>query len=349
MHHSLLSESILEQKTFQQSSSAYDKQILSHLSGFDTSTTDTILLLSERERSGLYESSLMHDIDSPPKPFLKLNQPYLRVGSRGSEWRPFGVNSLAHHRLRSRTVDTSSLRSHTTPFGSALPPDILSLVSSRHGGSRNQRTLSGHGLGLEENCLRIPDLQDQGFTKSEGHQASSTNSLGQHVSMPTSKVARSDQPTLSSCKDPWHWRTRRMSMGRDYMLCRLRTPTPTSSPLTVAIGHVAGSTSSPAQRLPVKVKMKMHGRHQGLSPDGLLPKQKMDSNAISPRVSVRAMPQLQHQRKPSITKHPQIRKTPAGSLLKSSPVTTDDCMLTAYTCECCPRQLKRFDSEEKLW
>ncbi|KAI4960179.1 hypothetical protein J4E86_001801 [Alternaria arbusti] len=181
------SERQLGQKALQNSSQAYDKQLLSKIGGPNTPTRTTAPPLpsgnSQDPAADTHASS--HKLNGQLKP---LTVPATSPGYSG--WRSPGFDSADSYRSR---------------YGSISTPGPLDETSSQHRGSYDHSIFSDpEFVGMEENGMRDLNINERSPAESEDYQLGPKGGLKRRASSPPSEAARDDRPIPTGHNDLYH-------------------------------------------------------------------------------------------------------------------------------------------------
>ncbi|CAG5182161.1 uncharacterized protein ALTATR162_LOCUS10022 [Alternaria atra] len=338
-NHRLTSERQLGHKTVQNSSHAYDKQLLSKIGGPNTPTRTTAPPLSSANTHDPAASDThapSHKLNGQLKP---LTVPTISPSYNG--WRSPGFDSAESHRAR---------------YGSISTPGPLDETSSQHRGSYDHSIFSDPEFsGMEENGMRDLNINERSPAESEDYQLGPKGGLKRRASSPPSEAARDDRPIPSGHNDLYHRRSQQMLVNRNCTASRFQSnpnslsPTGSASQRSGSIGSSFGFSTAPSS-------MASYCGDQRLSPSALSPLGETELGPASPYAANRSLDpsprgslsRPPHQRGFSESEHPQIRKMSTESMLHSRQNSTANRIPGAYICECCPKKPKKFDCEDEL-
>ncbi|KAF2035447.1 hypothetical protein EK21DRAFT_96687 [Setomelanomma holmii] len=335
------SERNLGQQALQSSSHAYDKQLLSKIGGPNTPTrTNAPLSSSSTQESSIDAHPSLHQLNGQLKPL---------------SWPSSGAISPGYSGFRSPVFDSSSIESHRGRFGSISTPGPLDEASIKHRGSYDHSIFSDHEFGMEENGMRDLNINDRSPAESEDYQLGPKGGLKRRASSPPSEAAREDRPTTSGHNDLYHRRSQQMLVNRNCNASRFQSVTGSISSAS-SMGQRAGSIGSSLGFSTAASSLTSYGGDQRLSPNALSPLGETDLGPVSPYAASRSLnpsprgslSRPQHQRGPSETEQPQVRKMSTESILHPRQNSVAARIPGAYICECCPKKPKKFDSEEEL-
>ncbi|KAJ4365277.1 hypothetical protein N0V83_008896 [Neocucurbitaria cava] len=353
-NHRFTSERQLGQKALQNSSHAYDKQLLSKIGGPNTPTRTTAPPLSSSAQDSATDThASLHKLNGQLKPLSVPDRLYPSLDSPASKWPPSGALSPGYNGLRSPILDSSSVESHRSRFGSISTSGPLDEVSSQHRGSYDHGIFSD--FGMEENGMRELNINDRSPSESEDYQLGPKGGLKRRASSPPSEAAREDRPTTSGHTDLYHRRSAQMLVNRNCTASRFQGNSGSLSS-TGSVGQRTGSIGSSYGFSTAASSMTSYGGDQRLSPNALSSSGEAELVPVSPYAANRSLDpsprgslsRPQHQRGFSETEHPQIRKMSTESMLHSRQNSIASRIPGAYICECCPKKPKKFDSEEEL-
>lgn len=358
MHHRFTSERQLGQKELQNSSHAYDKQLLSKIGGPNTPTRTTAPSLSASLQDPAKESlPSLHKLNGQLKPLSVPDRLHPSLDSPGPKWSASGAISPGYNGFRSPVFESASasLGSHRARFGSISTPGPHDEPAAHHRGSYDHSVFSEHDFGMEENGMRELNINDRSPAESDEYHLGPKGGLKRRASSPPSEAAREDRPTTSGHTDLYHRRSAQMLVNRNCNASRFQAG-PGSVSSNGSLGQRTGSLGSSLGFSTAASSMTSYGGDQRLSPNALSPLGETDSGPVSPYAASRSLEpsprgslsRPQHQRGFSETEHPQIRKMSTDSMLHSRQNSIASRIPGAYICECCPKKPKKFDSEEEL-
>jgi hypothetical protein len=352
------SERQLGQKALENSSNAYDKQLLSKIGGPNTNAPNTPTrttappLLSVSAQESATNTSLSK-LNGQLKPLSVPDRLQTSIDSPVSRWPQSGAISPGYSGFRSPVFDGEA-RQHR--FGSISTPSTFDdSVSSQHRGSYDHSIFSESEFGMEDSGMRDLNLNDRSPAGSDEYQSGKQTGQKRRASSPPSEAAREDRPTGSGNTDLYHRRSAQMLVSRN---------SPVVSRFQVNQGSLS-SVSSLSQRtasfassygLSTASSMTSYSGEQRLSPSALSPSAEAELGPVSPYAASRSLnpsprgslSRPHHQRGLSEHEHPQIRKMSTDSVLNSRQNSVSGRLPGAYICECCPKKPKKFDSEEEL-
>ncbi|KAL6707948.1 hypothetical protein ACN47E_003622 [Coniothyrium glycines] len=352
-NHRLTSERQLGQKALQNSSHAYDKQLLSKIGGPNTPTRTTAPPLSTSAQESDAHAPL-HKLNGQLKPLSVPDRLYPHPDSPAPKWPPSGAISPGYNDFRSPTFDSTTFDSHRARFGSISTPGPLDENLSQHRGSYDHSIFSEPEFGMEENGMRELNIHDRSPADSDEYQSVPKGGLKRRASSPPTEATRGERPTTNGHNDLYHRRSQQMLVNRNNNASRFQA-NPSSLSSTSSMGQHTGSVSSIGFSTTAS-SMTSHGGDHRLSPNGLSavgeaelgPASPYTANKSldpSPRASLSRQP---HQRGFPESEHPQIRKMSTEGMLQSRQNSMASRLPGAYVCECCPKKPKKFDSEEEL-
>ncbi|KAI4950555.1 hypothetical protein J4E91_004440 [Alternaria rosae] len=337
-NHRFTSERQLGQKALQNSSQAYDKQLLSKIGGPNTPTRTTAPPLPsgsiQDPAADTHASS--HKLNGQLKP---LTVPTTSPGYSG--WRSPGFDSADSYRSR---------------YGSISTPGPLDETSSQHRGSYDHSIFSDPDfVGMEENGMRDLNINERSPAESEDYQLGPKGGLKRRASSPPSEAARDDRPIPTGHNDLYHRRSQQMLVNRNCTASRFQSTqnslssAGSASQRSGSIGSSFGFSTAPSS-------MASYCGDQRLSPSALSPLGETELGAVSPYAANRSLDpsprgslsRPPHHRGFPESEHPQIRKMSTESMLHSRQNSIASRIPGAYICECCPKKPKKFDSEDEL-
>ncbi|KAK7532430.1 uncharacterized protein J3D65DRAFT_105893 [Phyllosticta citribraziliensis] len=349
-NHRLQSERQLGQRSLEDSSQAYDKQLLSKIGGPNTPTRSS--------GSGFLSTSAQETSTSPHNTLSKLNgqlkplsMPERRMNSidlSAAGWPPSsGGISPGQTGFRSPIYGPAPSE-HPRPYGSVSGPAGYDEPHS-HRGSYDHTVFLEPDFAMEENGMRDLNLNDRSPAGSDEYQLSSHGGLKRRASSPPSEAAREDRP--SGGNDLYHRRSAQMLVNRNSPISRFHTNHGSVSS-TSSIGQRNGSLGS-SYGLSVASSATSYHTDR-LSPSTLSPAVD-EFGPISPYSTTRSLnpsprgslSKIHHQRGLSGEEAMHARKLSADSLAHSRQNSVSK-LQGMYICECCPKKPKKFDSEDEL-
>ncbi|KAI8934003.1 hypothetical protein NX059_008774 [Plenodomus lindquistii] len=354
-NHRFTSERQLGQKALQNSSHAYDKQLLSKIGGPNTPTRATAPPLSTSGQDPSDPHAPLHKLNGQLKPLSVPDRRHPSIDSPGPKWPPSGAISPGYNGFRSPNFDAGSLESHRARFGSISTPGPLDDSSSQHRGSYDHSIFAEPEFAMEENGLRELNINDRIPADADDYNLGPKGGLKRRASSPPAEAAREDRPTTSGHTDLYHRRSQQMLVNRNCTASRFQSVSGSVSS-NGSLGPRTGSIGSSIGFSTAASSMTSYGGDQRLSPNALSPLGETDSGPVSPYAASRSLEpsprgslsRPPHQRGFSETEHPQIRKLSTDSMMHSRQNSIANRIPGAYICECCPKKPKKFDSEEEL-
>ena len=335
--HRFTSERQLGQKALQNSSQAYDKQLLSKIGGPSTPTRTTAPPLST--------SSTQDPIADP----------HTSIHKHGNQLKPLTVPAISpgYNGFRSPIFDPAE--PSRPRYGSISTPGPLDDACSTHRGSYDHTIFSDPEFGMEENGMRDLNINERSPAESEDYQLGLKGGLKRRASSPPSEAARDDRPIPTGHNDLYHRRSQQMLVNRNCTASRFQSTqnslssAGSASQRSGSIGSSFGFSTAPSS-------MASYCGDQRLSPSALSPLGETELGAVSPYAANRSLDpsprgslsRPPHQRGFSEAEHPQIRKMSTESMLHSRQNSIASRIPGAYICECCPKKPKKFDSEDEL-
>jgi hypothetical protein len=357
MNHRFTSERQLGHQALQNSSHAYDKQLLSKIGGPNTPTRTTAPPLgpSSTQDSATDSHASLHKLNGQLKPLSVPDRLHPNPDSSTPKWPPSGAISPGYTGFRSPIFDPGSVESHRARYGSISTPGPLDEVPSQHRGSCDHSIFSDPDFNMEENGMRELNINDRSPAESEEYQLGPKGGLKRRASSPPTEAARDDRPTTSGHADLYHRRSQQMLVNRNCNAARFQS-NPSSLSSTGSISQRNGSIGSSFGFSTAASSMTSYGGEQRHSPNALSSLGETDLGPASPYAANRSLnpsprgslSRPPHQRGFSESEHPQIRKMSTEGMLHSRQNSVANRIPGAYICECCPKKPKKFDSEEEL-
>ncbi|KAL6166097.1 hypothetical protein ACJQWK_07462 [Exserohilum turcicum] len=335
--HRFTSERQLGQKALQNSSQAYDKQLLSKIGGPSTPTRTTAPPLSS---------------SNPQDPTVDA---HAAIHKHNAQLKPLTVPAISPGYSGFRSPIFDSAEPPRARYGSISTPGPLDETCSTHRGSYDHSVFSDPEFSMEENGMRDLNINERSPAESEEYQLGSRGGLKRRASSPPSEAAREDRPTTSGQNDLYHRRSAQMLVNRNCTASRFQS-NPSSLSSAGSASQRSGSIGSSFGFSTAPSSITSYGGDQRLSPNALSPLGETELGPVSPYAANRSLDpsprgslsRPPHQRGFSETEHPQIRKMSTESMLHSRQNSIANRLPGAYICECCPKKPKKFDSEEEL-
>ena len=345
------SERQLGQRSLENSSQAYDKQVLSKIGGPNTPTRTSgpgFLSSSAQETSSAPHTALSK-LNGQLKPLSVPERLYPSLESPISRWTPSGAVSPAH------SFDPGS-DSYQRRYGSISTPGTLddSSSSQQHRGSYDQSVFSEQEFTMEENGLRDLNINDRSPSGSDEYQLGSKCGLKRRASSPPSEAAREDRPTVGGGNDLYHRRSAQMLVNRNSPVSRFHANQGSLSSAS-SLSQRTGSFAS-SYGLSAASSATSYSGEPRLSPGALSPSTETEFGPVSPYAASSSLnpsprgslSRTHHQRGLSENEPTQHRKMSGDSLAHSRQNSVSNKIQGLFICECCPKKPKKFDSEEEL-
>ncbi|KAF2004932.1 hypothetical protein P154DRAFT_425566 [Amniculicola lignicola CBS 123094] len=333
------SERQLGQKALENSSHAYDKQLLSKIGGPNTPTRTAappLLAGSAQEPAATAHSA-----------FTKLNGQLKPLSS--------GAISPGYSGFRSPVFDAAAADAHARRFGSISTPGPLddSIASLHHRGSYDHSIFSDPEFGMDEGGMRELNINDRSPAGSDEYQMGKAG-LKRRASSPPTEAARDDRPTGSGTNDLYHRRSAQMLVSRNSPVSRFQASQGSLSSASSLSQRTASFASS--YGFSTASSMTSYSGDQRLSPSALSPSADAELVPVSPYAASQSLnpsprgslSRPHHQRGLSENEHPHLRKMSTDSVLHSRQNSVSGRLTGSYICECCPKKPKKFESEEEL-
>ncbi|KAF2085917.1 hypothetical protein K490DRAFT_45577 [Saccharata proteae CBS 121410] len=344
------SERQLGQRSLENSSQAYDKQLLSKIGGPNTPTRGAgpgFLSTSAQEATSPHTT--LSKLNGQLKP---LSMPERRLSATDARWpQSSGAISPGQTDFRSPIYEPGSgvEIQHPRAYGSISGPSPFDELPP-HRGSYSQGLLE-QDFCMEEDGMRDLNLNDRSPAGSDEYQLSGQGGLKRRASSPPTEAAREDRP--SGGNDLYHRRSAQMLVNRNSPISRFHANHGSVSSVASS-GQRTGSYAS-SYGLSLASSATSYNADR-LSPGALSPSVDADFGPpVSPYAANRSLnpsprgslSQPHHQRGPSDNDSVHNRKLSADSLAHSRQSSISK-IQGLYICECCPKKPKKFDSEEEL-
>ncbi|RMY34476.1 hypothetical protein D0864_16711, partial [Hortaea werneckii] len=331
----LQSERQLEQKTLDESSSSYDKHLLSRIGGPGTPKRQSVsysgpheLAQAESER----RNTQLKPLSVPEKRHSSSNSIDSPAGTR---WPPSGAVSPGYTGLWTEHGAIDPNRPLGLRHGSLQFDDSIS-----HRGSYDQSMFIHEDM-MEDGQMGNLHIQDRSPSGSED--ANVKAGTKRRASSPPREGLREERFSVSSTlghSDLYHRRSMQQLPNRGSPLSRFH-PSQSSVSSASSYGPRHGSLGSSLGIASVPSSATSYGSGR-LSPNGLSPAMECGSTAYG---SARVLA-ANHQR--TLSENAQIdRRLSADSNAQSRRASASH-MQGVYICECCPKKPKKFETEEEL-
>ncbi|RMY99090.1 hypothetical protein D0862_07266 [Hortaea werneckii] len=331
----LQSERQLEQKTLEESSSSYDKHLLSRIGGPGTPKRQSVsysgpheLAQAENER----RSSQLKPLSVPEKRHSSSNSTDSAAGTR---WPPSGTVSPGYTGSWFEHGVTDPNRPLGLRHGSLQFDDSIS-----HRGSYDQSMFIHEDM-MEDGQMGNLHIQDRSPSGSED--ANVKAGTKRRASSPPREGLREERFSVSGTlghSDLYHRRSMQQLPNRGSPLSRFH-PSQSSVSSASSYGPRHGSLGSSLGIASVPSSATSYGSGR-LSPNGLSPA--MESGN-TPYGSARVLA-ANHQR--TLSENAQINRRLSTDSNAQSRRASASHMQGVYICECCPKKPKKFETEEEL-
>lgn len=342
----LQSERQLGQISLENSSQAYDKQLLSKIGGPKASSTGFLA-------GGNPESS-----SNPNLPASSANTRAEQLPSLGSrqgstekptQWAisatPGSSNNARGPALDAPTV--SSVRKHS--HGNTPNADEGVAIPRRREEGSDHGVFAENEFSLDENSIRDLNIEDRspGF---DDYQVSSSGALKRRASSPPSEASREERSIRASMNDLYNRRSNQLSTGRVPLVSKFHAPQGSISSVSSAgqkTGSYASSYGLSAASSLTSFTSERHLAHT-LSPSS--------DGDIGPSSPFNTGSSLRSERRGSLPKARVLSESePSQGVRRVSTETTLHARQGSLSrfqghliCECCPKKPKKFDTEEEL-
>ncbi|KAI6871035.1 hypothetical protein KC338_g2023 [Hortaea werneckii] len=331
----LQSERQLEQKTLEESSSSYDKHLLSRIGGPGTPKRQSVsysgpheLAQAESER----RNTQLKPLSVPEKRHSSSNSIDSPAGAR---WPPSGGVSPGYTGLWTEHGAIDPNRPLGMRHGSLQFDDSIS-----HRGSYDQSMFIHEDM-MEDGQMGNLHIQDRSPSGSED--ANVKAGTKRRASSPPREGLREERFSVSSTlghSDLYHRRSMQQLPNRGSPLSRFH-PSQSSVSSASSYGPRHGSLGSSLGIASVPSSATSYGSGR-LSPNGLSPAMECGNTAYA---SARVLA-ANHQR--TLSENAQVdRRLSADSNAQSRRASASH-MQGVYICECCPKKPKKFETEEEL-
>ena len=332
-HYRLQSERQLEQRTLEESSQTYDKQLLSRIGGPNTPKRGSVTSGSLQENGQLAPT----DIERRNNSLRPLSMPERRHTSvespSSSRWPSSGAISPGFSGFWSEHGPSENSRT-TTRHGSLTFDDTGS-----HRGSYDQSMFISDEFGMEEGQMSNLNIHD----RSPG--SPKAGSKRRASSPPRDRGDRSSVSSASGHSEIYQRRSIQQLPNRGSPISRF-TPNQSSISSASSYGPRHGSLGSSLGVASVPSSATSYGSGR-VSPSTLSPALDSDLRAGAAKTSNPNVILASHQRSISESTQGGARK-PSVDGVSHSRNSSLSHMQGVYICECCPKKPKKFDTEEEL-
>lgn len=354
----LQSERQLGQRSLENSSQAYDKQLLSKIGGPNTPTRGggaapaNYLSSSGQEPSTSPHNSLSK-LNGQLKPLSMPERLHNSIDSpKTAVWPQSSVVSPGQSGFRSPVYEPNSAETSSRRIS-----NISMLGGLDQSGSYEQGVFMDQDFAMDDNGMRDLNINDRSPSASDDYQGASKAGSKRRASSPPSEAAREDRPIGSGSNDLYHRRSQQMLGSRNSPVSRFHanhgSVSSTHSSLSQRNGSYASSYGLSVQSIASSATS--YSGDNRLSPGALSPSGEADFGPGSPFSASRPLipsPRLSslsraHQQAISSGESPQNRKMSTESMPHSRQNSVSK-LQGLYICECCPKKPKKFDGEEEL-
>jgi hypothetical protein len=360
-HSRLQSENQLGQKSLENSSQAYDKQLLSKIGGPNTPT--------RTQGPGSLPTTTQDSAPTQATAYTKLGQlkPLSmpeRLHTSISEsplarWPPSSAISPGYTGFRSPTFDSASSDSMSARlFGamSATSAEDSASTTRSHRGSYEQGIFQqedeayDHGMRDLNINERSPGIEE--YQLKDG--------LKRKASSPPSDAVRDDRPTSNGTNDLYHRRSQQMLVNRSSPVSRFHANHGSLS----SASSLSQRTGSYASSYALSVASSATSYNDRLSPGALSPSAEAELGPVSPfaatarpshnpspreSLSRPGPPAHQHvQAQAQAENDPSHNRKASVDSIAHSRTNSISKMSGCYICECCPKKPKKFENAEDL-
>lgn len=349
----LHSESQLGQRSLENSSQAYDKQLLAKMGGPNTGS------LGSRPTGGSFLSPTSQD---PPSAHSS-RSPRGRLKPLSMPERRYN-NTIDSPLTRWTSAPSSGISPNTTTFRSPFEPTHPDAFFRRHGststsdtyddirskrGSDDQGVFMDHDFGMEDNGMRDLNINERSPVGSDDFQLP----MKRRAPSPPTATYRDDRAAAGN--DLYHRRSAQMLNNRASPVSRYH-PAQGSVSSVSSLGQKTGSyASNMSWNHSVASSITSYGER--LSPSALSPSVETDYGPMSPYAASRS---LNPSPRSSVSRAPHQRTFSESDPLQNRKMSTDSApnsrqnsvsnqkIQGSYICECCPKKPKKFDCAQEL-
>ncbi|KAF1983015.1 hypothetical protein K402DRAFT_339266 [Aulographum hederae CBS 113979] len=355
-NHRLQSERQLGLRSLENSSNAYDKQLLSKIGGPNAANrSGGSAFLSPTSQEPPANSR--HALDKLTGQLRPLSMPERRPSATDtslSRWpsAPSSGVSPGNTGFRSPLYDQSS--SEQARQNSVSTPDTVEDIQSARSkrGSDDQGIFMDHDfVGMDENNFRELNISDRSPIAPPEYFEAATKGIKRRASSPPADPTRDERGSVRGGKDLYHRRSSQAMGSRNSPVSRAQAAHGSVSSASSLGQRTAASYGS--YNLSVASSATSYNGER-LSPSALSPMGESEFGPISAYVankslnpSPRGSISKPHQRTNSENDTPQPRKMSMDSQAHSRQNSVSK-IQGLYICDCCPKKPKKFDSQDEL-
>ncbi|KAK5157603.1 hypothetical protein LTR04_005428 [Oleoguttula sp. CCFEE 6159] len=329
------------QRSLEDSSQAYDKQLLSRIGGPNTPTrTSGHALLSSGAQEGTPGSQR-----GPLRPLSMPERRHTSGDSQAFRWPSMPSSGTVSPGYRSPTFDQSAMEHARSRLD----------CSNSYRGSYEQNVFMDREYPTEESAMRDLNINDRS-PSADDYQAIAKAGLKRRASSPQREPSREERSSVSSMSghaDLYHRRSIQLLANRNSPVSRFHTNNGSVSSVS-SLGPRDGSMASCYGLSAASSATSYSSEH--LSPGALTPAVvEADLGPTSPYAASKplnpspqgSLTRTPHQRTPSENEPIRNRKMSVPSTVHSRQNSVSK-LQGMFICECCPKKPKKFDSEDEL-
>jgi len=354
-NHRLQSERQLGQKALQNSSQAYDKQLLSKIGGPSTANRPGGANFPQQE-GGSGQRNAFHELSGQLKPlsvpserrYSAIESPVSRWPSANSSGLSPGGSGFRSPMFEHGPSDNLFARRSNTASTPDTVEEIPTCINRSHRGSDDQGVFMDHDF-AEEHGMRDLHIHDRSPSGSEEQ-----GGKKRRADSPPVEAAREDRERVPTGgpNDLYRRRSQQMLASRNSPISRFQGGYGSVSS-TSSLGQRTGSLAS-SWNLSIGSSVTSYSGER-LSPGAMSPSVEAEFGPVSPYATNRSLnpsprgslSKNQHQRHLSENERPQSRKMSADGQNHSRQSSISK-IQGLFICECCPKKPKKFDSEDEL-
>lgn len=358
----LHSESQLGQRSLDQHSNAYDKQLLAKIGGPNSGA------MGSRPAGGSYLSPTSQEPSSTSRSPRDRLTGQLKPLSMPDKRQPSADSPNA----RWTSAPSSGISPGNSTFRSPFEPSSSEYAWRRHNSAstpdtstyddmnRSKRGSDDHGVFMDhdfamenEHGMRELNLSERSPAGTEDYQLGSGASLKRRAPSPPIEATREDRSSVGN--DLYHRRSAQMLNNRNSPVSRYQSVHGSVSSAS-SLGQKTGSlASNMSWNHSMASSMTSYGER--LSPGALSPSVDTEYGPMSPYAASRSLnpsprssvSKAPHQRTFSESEPSQSRKMSSDSASHSRQNSVSCSKISGhFICECCPKKPKKFDTAQEL-
>jgi len=259
-----------------------------------------------------------------------------------SRWPSAGAVSPGFTGAWAENGPADCTRTQPTPWQGSLATDDN---AHSHRGSYDQSMFVHEDL-MEDAQMSNLNIRDRSPSGSDDMQVGVSAGTKRRATSPPRDGSREQRSSISSCSgqsDLYHRRSMQHLPNRGSPVSRFH-PNHSSVSSISSIGPRHGSLGSSLGVLSIPSSATSYGSER-LSPNALSPAMEPERRVGTPYSSVQAPPSINQR---GYAENTQTGRRLSNDSVQNSRTNSVSQLQGAYTCECCPKKPKKFDSQEEL-